>query len=490
MAPAQSPDQLFGPGSLNALIPAAMAEWEVPGLAIAVVKNGRVVMLRGFGLRDVERKLRVTPETLFALGSITKSFTVTGLGILADGGHLDWDAPVRTLLPDFRLHGAGLTAKVTVRDLLVHRTGLPRHDALWYVEVFDRRELVRRLRFLEPAAALGKVFAYNNLMYVVAGQLAGRLGGGSWEYIMRRGLIDPLGMKETRLSLALFRAAIDYAVPYFPGKSGRIRIPARDTGPIAPAASVYANARETARFVALHIGRGEFEGRRIIARATAKAMHTPRIDVPEPALFPELGPLRYGMAFYVTTYRGRTLVYHPGVIDGYSAMFSFLPEAGLGIIVLTNLSGRNPVPALVTYAAYDHFMGLAALPWIVRFREINPSSARGRGDAQDRPATVRSRPLTAYAGSYDHPAYGRIRIEARKTGRLEGHLHNIRFALRYLGEDRWEVPKMAWPLREGLAMRFAFDGGDKAQRLLSPLADGPTYRLQAGDLVFHRSNAP
>lgn len=460
-----------------------MAAWQVPGLAIAVVRRGAPATIGAFGLRDVERNLAVTPRTLFATGSITKSFTVLGLAMLAEDGRLEWDTPVVRLAPGFRLHTDALTGAVTLGHMVSHMTGMPRHDALWYLGVFGPAELTARLRYLKPAAPLGTKFAYNNLMFATAGRLAGRLNGTEWRIFTQARILNPLGMHRAVLSLAAFEAMGDRAAAYFPGDKGRLRIKPRDTDAIAPAAALYADVADMARYVRFLLGDGRLGPRRLISAAAARLIRTPRTIIPDPPRFNETGRLHYAMGFYVTTYRGRRLIYHPGVIDGYGGMISFMPREGLGAIVLTNLSGRNPVPSMVTFAAYDRLLGLAPLPWPARFGKR--SATASPGPLTPSPETP-PRPVAAYEGVYRNPAYGRMKLRANDAGDgLRGTLHHIRFDLVHGGGDSWLVRETAWPLRRGLAMRFHFDGA-VASRLTTKLADGPTYRLQAGDIAFER----
>lgn len=469
----------------------AMAAWQVPGLAVAVVRGGATiadVAVRTYGQRDVERKLPVTPRTLFAAGSITKSLTALGLATLAEEGRLDWDMPVATLVPGFRTHRTPRPSAVTLRLMLTHRTGMPRHDALWYLGAFGRDALMSRLRYLAPAAPPGSVFAYNNLMYAAAGYIAGRLAGRSWETLTRQRILAPLGMDRAKLSLAAFLAAPDRAAAYFPGEHGRVRIDVRDTDAIGPAAALYADVTDMARYVRFYLTDGAPDGRRLVDEAAVRLLRTPQTATAtatgEAAAFPEIGETRYGLGFYVTTYRGRRLVYHPGVIDGYSGMISFMPDDGLGMIVLSNLSGRNPVPTVVTYTVYDRLLGLSPLPWMERFRARDAAERKERpADRPIVPAGPPPRPIAAYTGVFDNPAYGRIEIRTKGDG-LEGALRHLRFALVHDKDDSWLVPDTVWPLRKGLKMTFHFDGGSKAVRLTTPLADGPTYRLQAGDITF------
>jgi CubicO group peptidase (beta-lactamase class C family) len=460
------------------LIAGAMGHWQVPGLALAVTKGGATMWMRGFGVRHVKTRRPVTPDTLFATGSITKSLTTTAMAMLAEQGRLDWDAPVMRILPP------DIAGRASLRDLVTHRTGMARHDALWYLGAYDRAGLIARLRFLKPAAPLGETFAYNNLMFVAAGRLAAVAAGTQWETLVGRRILQPLGMAGARLALDGFRAAPDRAQGYFPGDDGRIAIPLRDTTAIAPAAALYASIRGLIGYVRFHLA----DGGKLMSRRAARAMRTEQISLGRAANFPELAPAGYGLGSYLTRYRGRRLVYHPGVIDGFAGLISFMPDQQIGMIVLSNLSGRNPVPAIVTYSLYDRLLGLEPVDWTARYLAAKPPRT-GSKSAPLRSDGPPPRPLAAYAGKYRHPAYGVLEIRAGPDRQeLAGALHGTRFRL-VRRNGAWQVAETAWPLRRGLTMRFEFDGDGRPRRLVTPLADGPTYRLQAGNLVFTRDES-
>jgi len=472
--------------SINSFIDRAMKRWEVPGIAIAVIRDGALVYRRVSGLRDVERNLPVTKDTLFAVGSISKSFTVTGLAMLARAGKLDWDAPVTNYLPELTLrppHPGQPGRPVSTRDLITHRSGMHRHDALWYLHAYSRNGLLRRLKHLPRFAPAGAEFQYSNLMVMAAGRIAGKISGGSWEKLTREKILIPLGMKHTRLGLAEFLAAPDRASGYYPAADGRIKILTRDTDAIGPAASVYSDIKDMTRWLRHLFGAGDM----------TYDMTTARIDISDPSGPLELGPQAYGMGLYVGSYREHALARHPGVIDGYGALMSFMPKRKLGIMVMTNKSGGNPAPAAISYAIYDRLLGLKPTDWLHRF----PSSGERRDSRREPPEQSASPlsppplPMESYSGAYEHPAYGRMKINTAEGATLAGQFHALSFVLKYAGDSKWRLTETQWPLREGLIFRFKAGPGGKITRLATPLADGPTYRHNPGELYFDRvADAP
>jgi CubicO group peptidase (beta-lactamase class C family) len=412
---------------------------------------------------------------------------------LVDQDRLAWDGRVVDYLPEFRLADDKATSALTLRHLMTHTAGLPRHDALWYLDAYGRGELVDRIRHLAPFAQPGADFAYNNLMVAVAGTAGERVAGAPWEEFVATQVLAPLGMTATRIRLADFLATPDRALGYFPTPTRRVPQPIRDTDPVAPAAGFYASIRDAARYLAFHA-----EGARALLRPeTASALTTPsfvfRSQSPdfESAYTgdPEITFEAYAMGLYVLDYRGVRTIRHTGVIDGYAAVLSFIPGRRAGVVVLTNLSGDNPVPTIVERAVYDRLLGLEPLPWFERFAP-NTTARRDAGPPppeKDAPPPTAGRPLADYAGTYRHPAYGDIAVAPAANGRsLTGTLHQLKFTLRVRGQDTFVVPDTVWPLRQGLRVRFHADGMGAITRLTTPLADGPTYRRQAGPLAFER----
>ena len=485
---------------LDTLVERAMEEWKVPGLAVAVIKDGEVIHCRGYGYRDVEKRLAVTSRTLFAIGSISKSFTVTGLGMLADQGKLDWDRPVRDALPEFRLADRVAAEGATPRDLVTHRTGLPRHDRLWYGSGLSRRELLDRLRHLESSASFRATWQYNNLMYLAAGCLDEHLSGRPWEDLTRERICRPLGMEASNFSVKDSQRSDDFALPYARVKGEVRRIPFYNIDAMAPAGAINSNVEEMIRYVGLHIDRGQYHGRRLLSRRMAEQMQTPQMVVPDDGAgalhaptFEELGHTSYGLGFFVTSYRGRKLVWHSGSIDGFSALMSFLPRERAGLIVLSNLSGHRPTPVCVTRFVLDRLLGLEPIDWLGRAKELDRKAKRDAEDATRRderrrkPGTSPSHRPAEYAGTYEHPAYGTVRIKAdgdaltlswRGASARLGHRHYDVFATGVAEEESDDSPIPP------VTVTFAYDKRGDVDRLAMPLEP------KVAEIVFTRKEGP
>lgn len=418
---------------LAALVAEMLEPWKMPGVAVAIIKDGGVAIAEGFGLRHQEDRLPVTPDTLFAIASVTKAFTTFGLGLLVDEGKLDWDTPVRHYLPEFKLHDPFASERITPRDLTCHRSGLPRHDFSWYGSASTRRELVAQMRYLAPSKDFRTTWQYQNLMYVVAGYLTGELAGCSWEQFVSTRIFAPLGMGRSQFSVAESQRTPDYATPY-EEKDERISpIPLRDIDTIGPAGGINSTIRELAQWLLLHVNGGVIDGRRLISEANLRQLHTPQMALQPQLAFDEVDRFGYGMGWFVDSYRGHRMIQHGGNIDGFSALVSFLPRHGLGVAVLANRQGSF-LPTALSYTLYDRLLELPALPWNARFRAIADEAAAGakHGEQQRaaRPAAIPPRPLGDFAGSYYHPGYGQVRVE-RVDDCLVATLHGLRYQLTF-----------------------------------------------------------
>jgi CubicO group peptidase (beta-lactamase class C family) len=393
-----------------------LAALQVPAIAMAVVKDDKVIFAEAFGFKDVEAKAPATPDTIFAIGSASKAFTVFALGKLVDEGKLEWDKPVRAYIPWFRLYDREAGERLTPRDLVTHRSGLPRHDAVWYNNLTASREdLVRRLAFLQPSADLRQKFQYNNLMFLTAGYLLETLTGQKWEDAVRALVFEPLGMRRSNFSVLDSQKDSDFALPYAPEEKSFKKLPFRDITTVGPAGSINSSVNEMAQWVVVHLANGKLKGAQILNAQTVEDMHTPHMTLGVAGATPEILAQAYGLGWFTDVYRGRRRVHHGGNIDGFSAMVSFFPNDGLGFVVLSNMNGTG-LPELLIRTAADRILGLEAKDWIGE-----AAKRRDQGRAEDKKAdekkatrkvagTKPSHPLADYAGDYGHPGYGEAKV--------------------------------------------------------------------------------
>ncbi len=401
---------------LDEFVAAQMKEWNVPGLAVAVIKDGKVIHAKGYGYRDVKKQLPVTTKTLFAIGSSSKAFTVMSLGVLVDAGKLDWDKPVREYLPTFRMYDAFASERMTPRDLVTHRSGLPRHDLLWYNSTFSRKEMFERLRYLEPNKDFRTTFQYQNLMFMTAGYLAGEIAGGTWESVVRERIFKPLQMTTSNFSVLESQKAPDFALPYRKVKEEVKEIPFRVIDQVGPAGSINSSIEEMSNYLMMHLSKGKFGTTQVISENNLQQMHTPQMVQPGPIRWTELGHSSYGMGWFVTSYRGHKMVHHGGNIDGFSAMVNFLPQDNIGVVVLTNLNG-TPLRDFLPYNVYDRLLGLEQVDWSARFKddqkkqEAAAEEAKKKGFTQRIAGTKPTHEIKDYAGEFEHPGYGVFRVD-------------------------------------------------------------------------------
>jgi CubicO group peptidase (beta-lactamase class C family) len=474
--------------SLRTFIPAAMSDFKVPGLAIAIVRNGEVIFSEGFGYRDVEKKLPVTPNTLFAIGSSTKAFTAFVIGTLVDEGKLDWTTPVTNYLPTFKLKDECATEHITPRDLLTHVSGLPRHDMMWYNSSFTRKEIFDRLQYLEPSAEFRAQWQYQNMMYMTAGYLAGEVAGTTWEDLVRTRIFAPLGMISSNMSVTGLESAADAALGYGEkekdGKKVVERLPYRNIDQIGPAGSINSNVVDMARWVKLQLDEGKYEGKEVIMPATLKSLHRPRVVISDGGDKETLFML-YAMGWMVQAYRGHRLVHHGGNIDGFSALVSFMPDDETGMVILTN-ANASPLPNVLMNTAYDMLLDFERTDWRGKAgTQIASGDSLGTElekmqDVARVPGTRPSHKLDDYTGEYENEGYGVVKV-VEERDRLKATYNGIETELEHFHYDVFRISAPA----EFKGMKFIFRTGlggeiESVSALLEPTVD---------DIVFKRRGA-
>jgi CubicO group peptidase (beta-lactamase class C family) len=358
----------------------------------------------------------MTENTVQPIASVTKSFTVTGLATLVRDGRIEWDKPVRDYLPDFRLHSDYATQSVTVRDLVTHRTGLPRHDFVWFGSKLTREQIFQRLRHFELSAEPRARFQYNNLMYMTAGYLGGKVAGSDWETLVRTSVLQPLGMSSTSFSIADLTRAPDHGTGYTLDNGEKPTAkPYQDLVAMGPTASINSNARDMSQYLLMLAGGGVHQGKPLIPAADLRAMTSGQMTLPDSRLWPEVNGPQYGMGFFVTNYRGQTLVDHGGNMPGAATALAFVPGRNIGIFTTVN-EGGSFLRDVLKYAAIDRLLALPPVDWSGRFHDIYTKNRAAQKSAEQQklaPRRAGTKPafaLDEYAGEYEHPGYGVVTI--------------------------------------------------------------------------------
>jgi CubicO group peptidase (beta-lactamase class C family) len=452
-----------------------------------VVQHGQVIYSHGFGLRDVNKNLPVTPKTLFAIGSTTKSFTSLSMGILNDEGKLDWDKPVRQYLPEFQMYDPVASERMTPRDLITHRTGLAGHDFVWYSSDFSREDLIHRFRFLQSNRDFRSGYRYNNMLVMTAGYLVGKISGQGWEEFVRQHIWQPLGMTSSNFSVLDSQKTSDFAQPYRKDEAAGVvnQIPFYVMQSIGPAGSINSNVEDMARYAMFQLGKGTAGGKQIVSESNLNLTHTPQVPMGGGQQFKEIGAPSYGMGWVITSYRGHRMVWHNGGIDGFYALVSMLPDDDVAVVILTNLLG-HPVPEVVAYNIYDRLLGLDNIDWAGRFRQSEDKDkaaeeqGKKTGATGQKAGTHPSHDLKDYAGRYENAGYGTLTVEPAGGG-LTVALNKISAPLEHYHYDVFQIPEKAHWLLGGMKLRFLTNMDGDIDSIAMPLeSDAP-------EIIFTRA---
>ncbi len=411
---------------LDAFVQQVMEDWDAPGIAVAVVKDGEVVLARGYGVKEVGGTDPITEHSLFAIASTSKAFTVAALGMLVDAGQISWDDRVTDLLPGFELNDPWVTRELTVRDLLSHRSGLPRGDRLWYASPYDRGEIMRRVRHLEPRWSFRAHYGYQNIMFLTAGEIVEAVTDTTWDDFLDARIFTPLGMDETTTTVRDLPSRPDVATPH-----GRIDdevapIAWRNFDNLGGAGAIISNVEEMAQWIRLQLGHGEYEGRRLLSDSVVREMHAPQTIIPisedSEEMFPMTHFRAYGLGWSLMDYRGRKVVRHGGSLDGMRTHVGLMPEENLGVVAVTNVT-ESAVPQIIMYHVFDAYLGAADRDWnqvyLAEDRESEERAAERRRELEESrtEGTSPSLPLEDYTGTYTNELYGEAEVRM-EDGRL------------------------------------------------------------------------
>ena len=401
-----------------------LKDWHAAGFAVAVVNRDKVIYAKGFGYRDWDNKAPVTPHTLFAIGSCTKAFTASLIGMLSSKGQLDIDKPVRDYLPELKFYRSDMDDMITLRDMMCHRTGLPRHDLSWYLFGNTSRDsLIRKIQYLEPTAGIREKWQYNNFMFAAQGVVVEKLTGNSWEENIKDKIFQPLSMNESDLSVRDMEKQVDVSVGYGLKNDSIIkRLDYYLIGDMAPAGAINSNVLDMAPWVTTWINGGKFHGKEILPESYVREALSPQMVMPggmpskeDPTIFFS----SYGFGWMLTSYRGHYRVEHGGNIDGFSASTCLFPTDSIGIIVLTN-QNASQVPSIVRNLVADRLLHLPYKDWNTYLYTI---AAKAKADAKKvaankitdhKPGAPATHPPADYAGIYSNPGYGSFEVSLQQ----------------------------------------------------------------------------
>jgi CubicO group peptidase (beta-lactamase class C family) len=443
-APAESIDRK----AIDALVERTREFWHVPGVAVAIVRGDEVIYLRGHGVRSLDDKEKVTPDTLFPIASCTKSFTTAGMALLVDEGKMKWDDPPRKYVPYFHLSDPLVDGEVTLRDLVTHRTGLRGHDLLWYRSRWTQEDIIRRVGRLPLDKPFRTAFQYQSTMFTVAGFAVAKASGTSWDNFVQKRLLDPLDMKATYFTTTAISQIADRANPYRLNDAGEPI--ATELYPMEvpePAGSIQSNVRDLSKWLRFHLNNKIVNGKRLVSDRNLKMTHTPqimfRMDALDREMFPDTHQMSYGMGWVIQDHCGQRILQHAGLIDGFRCHFTLVPQERLGIVLLCNLHQTHMNIAL-SNGLLEILLKLPHRDWnaVIRAAERKNAEIEAK-ESEKRPRrhlhTTPSRELAGYTGEYEHPAYGTARVTL-DDGALVWHWNRFNATLKHYHYDTFTLP--------------------------------------------------
>ena len=479
------------PPDLDAYVASSMKTFEVPGMAVAIVKDGKILVAKGYGVRKLGDPTPVDEFTMFGIGSNTKAFTTAALATLVDKGKLSWDDPVYQRLPGFVMHDPYVSHEMTIRDLLTHRSGmgLGEGDLLfWPHSTYSRADVIYKLRFMKPKSSFRSHYAYDNLLYMAAGQIIPAVTGTSWDDYVRQNILLPLGMNHTNTSTTLYKSGDNVAYPHSQVEGKLQVIPFEDLDNAGPAGSINSSAADMAKWVQLQLNRGKFVDRddRIFSEQRSKEMWSAETILPISDPPPPLAGLRanfaaYALGWALRDYHGRKLVGHTGGVGGFVSRVMLVPEESLGVVILTNAEEGGAFDSIL-YHVLDYYFHLPATDWVSAFKAVRDKQEKDAAGTMEKAQRARdanskpSLPLEKYSGVYNDPWYGPITIRLENGGLVISFDHTPTM----IGDlEHWQHDtfKAHWRQRtiEDAFITFSLnpDGTIDSARMaaVSPLAD-------------------
>jgi len=462
------------PQCLDKLVTDLMKHDRVPGMALVVVKDGKVIVAKGYGTRTVGKQEKVDADTLFGLASTTKAFTSVALGMQVDKGTISFDSLVADVLPGFRVQDPYVSANVTVRDLLAHRTATDSADMMWYArQDMPRGDLIRQLKYVPQARSFRNGFVYSSLMYVAAGRILYAQTGETWEEHMQTDIFQPLGMRRTTTDMRGLGDLQNVASPYVSIEGGLIRIPHSNEVNTGPAGLIYSSANDVGRWLQFLLAGGSVDGQQLLSEETLADIMSPHFVVDDLSPFEELiyfdsSFVTTGLGWFISDYRGRKSLSHTGGMDGMAAFISILPSENLAVGVFANLE-RNMARVAIRNWIYDQYLGVSETDWASRYKQWSGDLWAGLEkmavEARDQrnPNTSPSVPLQTFTGLYHDDLVGELQIELREDGELTARIGDIKdIPMQHWQNDTfkltWANPLLNHPFPTLLKFKLDPDG--------------------------------
>ena len=476
VAAAQSPDTKAQ--ELDSYVARAVRDWQSPGLAIAVVKDGKLVFAKGYGVREIGKPGPFDTATISAIASTTKAMTAAAIGMLVDEGKVGWDDPVTKYLPSFQLYDPYVTREVTVCDLLTHRAGLPNADYFWAVSDLDAKDMISRLHLIKPEYSLRSSFIYQNVMYIMAGQIIEAASGMPWASFVQTRIFEPLGMHNTYPRQSLVPANANAAVPHWRfGADTIVAIKPDEAKAIGPAGDVWSSVGDMSKWMLFLLDSGIVDGKRLLKPGTFAELFNPQVMVPPDEFYPTMALTRphwttYALGWFQHDYQGKMLDFHTGSLSGMVSIIGLVPDERFGVYVLANRDHVEIRHALM-YKAIDIYLGNLSRDWsrellsLYNARAERAASARREREARRIKGTKPSLVLSKYAGVYEDPLFGRItvvdqggRLRIDAGPHLKGKLEHWQYdRFRASWDDRWEgTDILAFTIGDGVPTALEIGG--------------------------------
>ena len=436
----------------DAFMEKTLKDWNAPGIGVGIIVSDKLVFAKGYGYRDYEKKLPITANTMFPIASNTKLFTAVAAGFLVEEGRLTWDQPIRESVPTVNFYNNYLNNTITLRDMLSHRTGITRHDSIWYKSDYSTKELFERLRYLEPKEQPRQLFLYNNMMYAGVGYTIQLQSGKPWGQFVREKILQPLEMNHTVYSISDMLKQPDYGVPFTEKRDSMelYKIPYyEDTDGLAAAGAIISNIEDMSHWLIALMNNGQYNGKQVLPSKVLQATLEPAIALPNAA-----GQVRgwwevlnqaYGMGRWTASYRGRLIAFHGGDLPGFHSQISFMPNEHIGVIVFVIGNHIAPLYNPISYNVYERLLGMEPTPWTDRLLDIRLKNKKAGMEARSKAGfgrimnTTPSHALADYVGEYEHPAYGMLKI-GMKDNQLQFEFHKIKMPLTHFHYDRFDTP--------------------------------------------------